>query len=229
MAISIMSFSTKAIKYFCNLKTSDLNVSGVDLLNPYENADVNMVVKNFFTRFYKDNNKRLFVLGINPGRFGAGLTGISFTDPIALREHCGIENSLGNRKELSSKFVYSVAEKYGGTYKFFSNVFLTALYPFAVIKNGKNYNYYDEKSLSEKLLPEIIRNVKKQIDFGARRNYAILLGKKNAEYFSSLNDEHNFFRKIVVLEHPRYIMQYRLKQVDKYIDKYVSAISGTAK
>jgi hypothetical protein len=218
-------FSVKAIKYFCGLQTPHLNLNGVELINPYENDDVKTVVKKFFKKFYYDDNERLSIIGINPGRFGGGLTGISFTDPVALRENCGIENSLGNRKELSSKFIYIVAEQYGGVYKFFSKVFLTALYPFAIIKNGKNYNYYDEKSLAEKLKPEIIRNVKKQIDFGARRDCAILLGKKNAEYFSVLNDEQKFFRKIVVLEHPRYIMQYRLRQADKYLDKYISAIT----
>ncbi|MBK9096775.1 MAG: DUF4918 family protein [bacterium] len=220
-----MSFSSKAKKYFASLKSYGLNVRGVALINPYENHEVRKVVENFYTKFYTDQSERLFIIGINPGRFGGGLTGISFTDPVALREQCGIENNLGNRKELSSKFVYSVAEKYGGTNKFFSNVFLTALYPFAVIKNGKNYNYYDEKSLAERLRLEIIQNIKAQIDFGARRDVAVLLGKKNAEYFSALNDEQKFFRKIVVLEHPRYIMQYRLKLVDKYIDKYISAIT----
>lgn len=221
-----MTFSDKATKYFFGLDSSGLKMRGISLLNTYKNDEVKEIVKKFYSKFYNDQKERLFVIGINPGRFGGGLTGISFTDPVALRENCGIENNLGNRKEISSKFIYLVAEQYGGVYKFFSKVFLTALYPFAIIKNGKNYNYYDEKSLAEKLKPEIIRNVKRQIDFGARRDCAILLGKKNAEYFSALNDEHKFFRKIVVLEHPRYIMQYRLKQVDKYIDKYISAISG---
>jgi hypothetical protein len=220
-----MSFSTKAIKYFCDLEGPKLNSSDVEIINPYKGAEANQAVKKFYTKFYSDENDRLFMIGINPGRFGGGRTGISFTDPVALREKCGIENNLSNRKELSSKFIYLVAEQYGGVYKFFSKVFLTALYPFAIIKNGKNYNYYDEKSLAEKLRPEIIRNVKKQIDFGARRDCAILLGKKNAEYFSALNYEHKFFRKIIILEHPRFIMQYRLKKIDDYIKKYVEAIN----
>lgn len=110
-----MSFSTKAIKYFCGLEAPKLNSLDVKIINPYNGAEVNQAVKKFYTKFYSDENDRLFMIGINPGRFGGGLTGISFTDPVALREQCGIENNLGNRKELSSKFVYSVAEKYGGT------------------------------------------------------------------------------------------------------------------
>jgi len=221
-----MSFSTQVIKYFTDLKPQEFKFRSVELINPYKNAHVKNVVKRFFNKFYNDNNKRVFVFGINPGRFGGGLTGISFTDPVALREHCGIENNLGDRKELSSKFIYTFIEKAGGAQKFFSKVFLTALYPFAIIKDGKNYNYYDEKSLAEKLKPEIVQTIKTQIEFGAHRDFAIMLGKKNAEYFSEINEEYKFFKSFRALEHPRYIMQYRLKKIDHYIDKYLEAINN---
>lgn len=109
---------------------------------------------------------------------------------------------------------------------FFSKVFLTALYPFAIIKDGKSYNYYDEKVLTETLKPEIIKNIEKQISFGARRDFAIMLGKRNAEYFYPINEKYKFFKRIFVLEHPSYIMQYKLKQIDSYIEKYLEAINN---
>jgi hypothetical protein len=220
-----MTFSALAIKYLSSLKNPPRITKDVEILNPYRSADVLSAVKGFCKKFYDDDKERIFVFGINPGRFGGGLTGISFTDPVALRENCGIKNNLGTRKELSSKFIYTIVERFGGVEKFFSNVFLTALYPFAITKNGKNYNYYDDKALAEKLKPEIVQTIQSQIDFGAHRGLAILLGKKNAECFSNLNEEHNFFRRIVVLEHPRYIMQYRLKKIDEYIKKYIDAIN----
>ena len=220
-----MSFSSKAINYFCNLKTPHIKSSGVGVINPYEKDDVKEIVKKFYAKFYDDQNERLFIIGINPGRFGGGLTGIAFTDPVALRENCKIENNLSNRKELSSKFVYAVAKKFGSVENFFSKVFLTALYPFAIIKDGKNYNYYDEKNLAENLRIDIVQNINSQIAFGARRDYVILLGKMNADYFSSINEEYSFFKEIIVLEHPRYIMQYKLKQIDSYIKKYLGAIN----
>jgi hypothetical protein len=220
-----MNFSSQAIKYFTNLKPQKSINAGIDIINPYESNTVKKVIREFYSKFYNDNNQRIFIWGINPGRFGGGLTGISFTDPVALREICGIENTFGNRRELSSKFIYKVIEKFGGTKIFFSKVFLTALYPFAIIKDGKNYNYYDEKLLAEKLKPEIISAVRKQIEFGTRKDFAIVLGKKNAEYFKDLNDKNNFFEKVYVLEHPRYIMQYKLKKMEYYIDKYLDLIS----
>lgn len=219
-----MSFAEKAIKYFTGLKTPELNFNQAKLLNPYSSKEVKEVVRKFFRKFYDDNKERIFIIGINPGRFGGGLTGISFTDPVALREQCGIENNLGNQKELSSKFIYSVANRFGGVEKFFSKVFLTALYPFALLKKGKNYNYYDDKVLAEYLKSEIVKNIKSQIKFGANRDLAILLGKKNAAYFDLINSEYKFFKKIIVVEHPRYIMQYRLKQMNDYIKKYIKAV-----
>lgn len=220
-----MSFASKTIKYFCKLEASVKSLNGIEIINPYNSDEVKSVVKKFFRKYYDDSNERIFIIGINPGRFGGGLTGISFTDPVALREHCGIENNLGNKKELSSKFIYSLANKFGGTEKFFSNVFLTALYPFALIKDGKNFNYYDDKNVSKILSEDIIKNIEFQISFGARNDFAILLGKKNAEYFSTINNKHKFFREIIMVEHPRYIMQYKLKNIDYYINKYFNAIN----
>lgn len=39
------------------------------------------------------------ILGINPGRFGAGTTGIAFIDPIRLENECGINNSFPKKVE----------------------------------------------------------------------------------------------------------------------------------
>lgn len=220
-----MNFADKAIKYFSELKTTEINFNQAEILNPYSSSEVKKILKEFYLKYYNDDKERIFIIGINPGRFGGGLTGISFTDPVALREECRIDNNFGNQKELSSKFIYSVANEFGGVKKFFSKVFLTALYPFALLKNGKNYNYYDDKNLYEYLKPEIVKNIKSQIQFGARRDFAILLGKKNAAYFEELNNEYKFFNEISVVEHPRYIMQYKLKHIDIYIKKYIEAIN----
>jgi len=220
-----MTFADKAIKYFLNIRKPSGLAKEIETMNPYKDKNVQRIVKDFYRKFFSDNKPRLFVFGINPGRFGGGLTGIAFTDPVVLREICGIENNLGNKKELSSKFIYSMIESYGIVEKFYSNVFISALYPLALIKDGKNHNYYDTKELSLALRNEIIKSVKAQIEFGARKDSVIILGKKNADYFSELNDDFGFFDKIIILEHPRYIMQYRLKKIDYYISKYIGALS----
>ncbi len=86
----------------------------IEIVNPSESDEVKMFIKKFFLKFFNDNNKRIFIIGINPGRFGGGLTGISFTDPVALKEDCGIENELGKQREFSSRFVYRFISCSGG-------------------------------------------------------------------------------------------------------------------
>jgi len=94
-----MHFSSKTIRCFCCLKAPHIKNFSVGVINPYETDEVKEVVK----KFYNDENARLFFIGINPRRGGGGLTGIAFTEPVALREQCNVENCLSYRKELSSK------------------------------------------------------------------------------------------------------------------------------
>lgn len=217
-----MRFSDKAINYFCNITAPKSFKDGVEIINPYGSVEVKTIVDKFYSKFFHDNNNRLFVMGINPGRFGGGLTGIAFTDPVALKENCGIENNLSGRKELSSRFIYEMIKSFGGVELFYSRIFLSALYPLALIKEGKNFNFYDDKKTFELLRPEIMKSIQSQIEFGAHRNRVVILGKKNADFFKPINDKLKFFKKIVVLDHPRYIMQYRLKKLNNYINEYLS-------
>ncbi|MGE5683176.1 MAG: uracil-DNA glycosylase family protein [Bacillota bacterium] len=222
---NITTFAQKAINYYFSLKAPLFKDPSPGIINPYEKLDVQEIVRAFYYRYYNDQRKRVFLLGINPGRFGGGLTGISFTDPVALRKYCGIENELGTQRELSSEFVYLFINKFGGPEAFFSRFYLSALYPLAITKNGKNYNYYDEASLYKTLKPHIIESLTKQVNFGAEKRFAICLGKKNEKYLSELNSELKLFDKIYTLEHPRYIMQYKRRVLGDYLNNYQSLLS----
>jgi len=221
------SFAAKANNYFTKLNPPAKIPSGVQILNPYHKDEVKSVVKKFYQKLYNDNIKRIYILGINPGRFGGGLTGISFTDPVALRKHCGVENNLGNKEELSSKFIYEVINLYGGANKFFSHFFLSAIYPLALIKDGKNYNYYDSEKLFTYLKPHLVKSLEEQAKFGADRKAIICLGKKNAKYLQILNDELKLFDNIITLDHPRFIMQYQKRKMGDYIKKYLAVLNST--
>jgi len=62
--------------------------------------------------------------------------------------------------------------------------------------------------------------------FGANRNIAICLGTgKLYDIFSKLNDAYAFFERILPLEHPRFIMQYRRKQQQAFVEKYLATLS----
>jgi len=70
----------------------------------------------------------------------------------------------------------------------------------------------------------IIENIGKQIALGIYTDIAFCFGTgKNEKFLRSLNEEHKFFHEIVALEHPRYIVQYKTKSMQSYIDKYLTA------
>jgi hypothetical protein len=167
------------------------------------------------------------VFGINPGRFGAGVTGIAFTDPVALADFCGVPNNLARRRELSSVFIYQMMDAMGGVGAFCSRFFLTALSPLGYTRRGVNLNYYDEPALERAVTPFIVRSVESQIEFGGRTDRALVLGRgKNLKYVLALNDRHRFFGEVIGLDHPRFIMQYRRKKLAEYIDKYLAVLNG---
>jgi len=68
---------------------------------PYKDEEVKRVTGVFFKKYYNDRKHRTLILGINPGRFGAGVTGLTFTDPIRLEAECGIPNKFDKKQELS--------------------------------------------------------------------------------------------------------------------------------
>lgn len=199
----------------------------VELLNPFKSEEVWRVNEIFYHRFYNDSNKRILLFGINPGRLGAGLTGIPFTDPTNLEMHAGIPNPLNKKPELSSDFIYRMIIVMGGTEVFFRHFFMTAVCPLGFVKNGINMNYYDDKALVNAVEPFIIRSIKRQLDFGCRRDVAFVIGEgKNMDLFSRWNDRYSFFSSLVALPHPRFVMQYRRKQLSKYVELYRSNLQA---
>jgi hypothetical protein len=221
----VLKFADKAIKFFQSLEAPEDIDENIEFLNPYKNEEVRKITSSFYNKYFNDNKKRIFVLGINPGRYGGGITGISFTDPAALENFCGIKNNFDKKRELSSNFIYNFILHYGGLEKFYSKYFLSALFPLALLKDGLNYNYYDDKNFYTALRPAIIKSILNQTEFGAQKDYVICLGRKNAKYLNEINKEYRFFNEIIVLDHPRYIMQYKLKLLDKYLNNYLEVFT----
>jgi hypothetical protein len=109
----------------------------------------------------------------------------------------------------------------GGVKKFYSNFYVTAMSPLGFVSNGKNLNYYDDLELLKKWKPFMIQTLKDQTIFCKNRDVAISLGQgKNFKYLQKWNEEHNIFDKVIALPHPRWIMQYRLKRKDEFIQMY---------
>jgi hypothetical protein len=227
MTSSPLTFAEKAIQFFSSLKLDLPQELRITVLNPYTDAAVKACVQKFFQKFFNDQRPRIFMMGINPGRLGGGLTGISFTDPVALRNFCGIENDFGEKRELSSEFIYKVIEVYGGVDAFYGDIFISAICPLGFMKGSVNYNYYDDKKLQNAVTSFIEKTFQQQLEMGARRDVLVCIGTgKNKAFMEALNAQSGYFKRIVALEHPRFIMQYRRKKLAQYIDLYVKTLQS---
>ena len=219
------TWSEHLLSFYKGLKPPGHLPNNIEWLYPQQDAAVMTIVETFLNRYYNDQNPRTILLGINPGRFGAGVTGVNFTAPKQLKEICGIDHSFKNQSELSAEFIYEMMNAYGGAEKFYSHFFIGSVCPLGFVKHGKNINYYDDKQLLEIVEPFIIKNISRLIDFNTRETCFSIGGEKNYRYLSSLNQKHKWFDKIVPLPHPRFIMQYRRKQKQQFIQQYLQLIT----
>lgn len=227
------TFAERAIAFSHSLQFENILPQGVGVMNPFEeNPEAIKASEQFYHRYYNDNNTRHILIGINPGRFGAGQTGVPFTDPIRLRNECGIPYEGGTSRESSSVFIYEMISAYGGVEKFYANFFISALSPLGFTKltpkgNPVNHNYYDSKELLEASTPFMIESLKRQLSLGIYTDKAICLGTgKNYQFLKKLNEKHDFFKEIIPLEHPRFVIQYKSKFKDDYIQKYVDTLNS---
>ncbi|HUH33677.1 MAG TPA: uracil-DNA glycosylase family protein [Daejeonella sp.] len=219
------NFAEKAIQFYQTIQLPQNLPEGIEVMHPHLLPEIAGVSSDFYRKFYSDSLPRTFIIGINPGRFGGGLTGVPFTDPEKLRLFCGIEHSLTGQTELSADFIYQVIAEYGGTNKFYSDFYFTSVVPLGFTRSTTNLNYYDNKKLVQELFPLMAVWMREQLTFGANTDRCICLGSgKNLQYLNKLNEQHHFFKRIDALDHPRFIMQYKRKSLRDYIYKYLEVL-----
>jgi hypothetical protein len=214
------------LDFYRNLRPRFALADGIGIMNPYTDAAVWAIVRQFYLKYYSDDRPRVFIFGINPGRHGAGMTGIPFTDPIRLAEKCGIPNEWKKKAELSSGFVYTVIDAFGGPAAFYGRYHFTGLSPLGFVRDGKNLNYYDDKELMKAFEPFMLRCIRRQLETMPVESTCFCLGEgENYKYFSRINAQHGFFKEIIPLPHPRWVMQYRRKKVGEYVGLYVDKLN----
>lgn len=219
-----MTQAKKILNFYNTLVVPTALPEGVEIMNPYTNKKAAGLARQFYDRYYSDTNQRELIVGINPGRFGGGITGIPFTDPLKLEVQCGIKNDFEKRTELSADFIYRMITAYGGVDSFYGRFYIGAVCPLGLTLNKKNLNYYDTPEVERTLRDFILSGLRAQLDFPLNRERCFCLGEgKNFKYLNQLNQKYAFFEQIIPLAHPRFIMQYRRKKVDEYVARYIAA------
>ena len=221
-----MNFADNILHFLFNLQLPFKLPKDVEVLDAHQRKDVQAVCTAFYKKYYNDSNQRHLLLGINPGRFGGGVTGIPFTDPIRLEKVCGIENDFQKKQELSSVFIYEMIEAFGGAMPFYKQFYFSAISPLGFIKHTKNLNYYDDKDLLQAIQPFVIDCMQQQIVFGLKTDVCFCIGEgENLKYLQKLNAAHKWFDTIEPLPHPRFVMQYRVKRKQDYVQQYIDAFN----
>ena len=220
------SWAEHLIHYYEALRPPAQLPPGISWLYPQKDEVTKSVVRMFLRKFFDDTNKRKLFLGINPGRFGAGVTGVNFTGPRQLTQYCGIEHPFGNGSELSAEFIYDMISAYGGAGRFYGSFFIGSVCPLGFVRNGKNLNYYDDRQLQTMVEPFIISSMNALLRGPVDRSVCYCIGgEKNYNYLSRINEEQDWFARIVPLPHPRFIMQYRRRQKDQYVQEYLDRMT----
>lgn len=223
-----MTIADKIIHFCHSLATPDNLPDDVVVMNPYKDEKASLVARTFYQKFYNDENPRYMLLGINPGRYGAGVTGVPFTDPIRLQKSCGIPNSFDQKPELSSRFIYDVVHAYGGPSAFYGTFYFSAISPLGFVKNDRNLNYYDIPDWKKLFESYAVGCIREQLKFPVRSDVVYCIGQgQNLKFLTYLNEKYGFFGAIKTVPHPRWVMQYRLKRKDEFIMQYLEALQST--
>src|SRR3954467_7184225 len=122
-------FADKVLSFYRKIKINDTLPKGVEILNPYRDKKAFELSTLFYKKYYSDTAQRTIILGINPGRFGGGITGIPFTDPVKLEKFCGISNDLPKKAELSADFMHVMMIAYGGLEQFYKRFYFNSVSP----------------------------------------------------------------------------------------------------
>ena len=219
------SFAKQILDFYFSLPKDTAIPNGVSTIYPFDNAETKRVMQTFFDKYYDDSKPRTYLIGINPGRLGSGITGIGFADAYHLEKYCDIPNSFDKRVEISAAFMFEVMEAYGGVEKFYKDFFFTTVMPLGLLKDEKNYNYYDDIKTQDALEPFITETLLSQMALPQAKPNIICVGTgKNLKYLKAFNDTHKCFESIEVVPHPRWVMQYRRKEKQKYIDLYLEVM-----
>jgi hypothetical protein len=134
---------------------------------------------------------------------------------------------MQKKVELSADYIYKMIEGFGGPSKFYGKYFFNSVSPLGFTLDGKNLNYYDTPELMKSLEKFILQSINQILEMGIEREVAFCLGEgDNFKYLTKLNSKEKFFKEVLPLAHPRFIMQYKRKSVDDYVKDYVRKLNA---
>jgi hypothetical protein len=180
------------------------------------------LVRRYYQTFYPTQAKRIVLCCINPGRNGAGKTGIPFIDYRSAAQL--LSDVEHDDREQSAQFILSIINEIGSQ-TFYKNVYMTNISWFGFIKGGNNVNYYD-------LLPPLptifTESFIAEMDI-VQPKVIVPLSKEVEQTLKKMIKEEKLSYPVAPrLPHPFYcsIGQRAIKYKDVYVKKISSIIEG---
>lgn len=174
----------------------------------------------FHKRYVQPNSPKIVICGINPGRNGAGLTGIPFIDFKSLSKM--LPNIAKEESEQSAKFFYSVIQEFG-IENFYQKFHVTNIswYGFSQIDKQKNVNY---DNISTEIAIFLIEKFVEEMEF-INPDFIIPLSKNVFYELKSLKERNKIKAEIGTrLCHPSWISTYRSNDINLWTNKYVETL-----
>lgn len=184
----------------CILSDFLLNKDGIDM---------------FWQTYYGGALPRVVLCGINPGRHGAGKTGIPFLDFQSLSKLIpGIDRQDSER---TAGFFFQIVRQFG-VEAFFKTFYVTNVSSVGFIRDGKNLNYHD---LPAPALEVVERNFLQEMEV-VRPTHIISLGDAVQQTVRKLLPAS--VDCSMRLPHPSWIMTYRGNAQDKWAARYLEVL-----
>lgn len=170
----------------------------------------------FWEKYYGNAVPRIMICGINPGRLGAGKTGIPFLDFASLSQliPC-IERQYS---ENSASFFFEVVKSFGAE-SFFKTFYVTNFSSVGFVKDGVNFNYHD---LPQAALETVERNFLAEIAI-VEPTHVISLGRE--VHLSVLKLLPSSIDCSHYLPHPSWVAIYRSNERDYWVQRYKGVLA----
>lgn len=172
-------------------------------------------IDTFWRTYYGGAVPRVVLCGINPGRHGAGKTGIPFLDFQSLSQLIsGIDRQDSER---TAGFFFQVVRQFG-VEAFFHSFYVTNVASVGFIRDGKNLNYNE---LPASALEVVERNLIQEMEI-IQPTHVISLGECVQQAVRKLLPVS--VDCSMRLPHPSWITTYRAKETDKWAAHYLDVL-----
>jgi uracil-DNA glycosylase len=172
-------------------------------------------INSFWQTYYGDSVSRVVICGINPGRHGAGKTGIPFVDFQSLAQLItGVDRQDSER---SAKFFFQVVRQFG-VEDFFNSFYVTNVSSVGFMRDGKNLNHNE---LPESALTVVERNFMQEMAI-IQPTHVISLGEVVQNSVRTLLPAS--VDCSMRLPHPAWVTSYRGKEMHEWTNRYLSML-----